>query len=715
MKFSIVIMLMATLVVAPGNPPNTMQYVNNCFCGYRDKGVDLQYQIFLKKEPQGADHVIIVDNMIELVSKYNQYVKQLRADPSGEFSTMPFIAKKKWGTVKSNELSIQVVWKYKRIRLMIGGESFYFSFYKETGTAPKYHIQFSEAKNPQTTNGEILFKRYSLSRYFGNQLEYDLCLNFVIFVNRMLTRHFMGVGKANSVKHLFSEALTTKKGCKKMTFTGTKLLPAGTTPEKVAGLVNFAVDPLKPKKDAAKKAKKRRAIGDRDRARLEIIRKEKLRELERIYGVSLPKTKSLKPLSGNKGKGTRRAPGKRVQKKGRQGLSASVPAGKKPLYLKELIENKGLEFPPVPVFKKEPVIVTPPIRNKVGTGIETFGADKDRQFRKGIDRNEFTQDEFDIDQLEAEEEDEDEFEDPDLSELPGIGTQTVEEGLNVGEEEVDPEYKEKKIRSTVLKSTIGQTNQELLKKSNIDVKKAKSVVKNIAVESESDVDIDAEIEQMIADDFLRFESVQTNKVIFSGEDGEFDDTLIKLPGVPLVFENGIATVAPRGTDEKGRKLTQSQSDALYKKQVYLFHRKQNYVKQMLFKVQEVNAQIPDPKNHFILTVYEDLSVDVYRDDKDVTLSVVKRLLKARTYRNIEINIVEVTQDDEIEIDIKIQSDETKNELVVLVNCGRIKEVPRSIIEDRITKEVAEHIQEHQLRGDILKRLYVNNQETHFII
>ena len=176
--------------VAKGETPGLDQSENipNCFCGRRTTGVNLQYRIFNQKSPTlvkyEMDKLIMNYNYIVTKVLNNKYprLKVTRFEMGKVQTRHEYLAKSDTGTMKIKfDLSNMTLNNKDRARIEAENE-FIFSFVQILGQDRGFQIHF-KGVHPS------LFKRYKLSHYFGNQFEFDLCSNFVIFINKILLKN----------------------------------------------------------------------------------------------------------------------------------------------------------------------------------------------------------------------------------------------------------------------------------------------------------------------------------------------------------------------------------------------------------------------------------------------------------------------------------------------------------------------------------------------
>ena len=237
---------------------NRVSGLKNCFCDYRETGVSIQYKLFTAKEPHGSDYQAFKHRMKELILKFNQYVDALKAEKPEEYVHMPHITTRSWGILNPRSIpgNTQNFWQYKQLRAELGGKGFYFTYYRQDDYARKYQIQFSEDRNPLRYGPDLLVKRYSLSHFHGNQLEFDLCLNFVIFMNKMIRKHFLGQRTERKVSHVFSDAIKNEQTgkCKRIKTNVDSFEDISVSSESMVALLAYAKDPKKTRKTKGRKA-----------------------------------------------------------------------------------------------------------------------------------------------------------------------------------------------------------------------------------------------------------------------------------------------------------------------------------------------------------------------------------------------------------------------------------------------------------------------------
>lgn len=237
---------------------NRVSGIKNCFCDYRETGVSLQYKLFTAKEPHGSDYQAFKHRMKELILKFNQYVGALKAENPVEYAHMPLITSRSWGILNPRSIpgNTQNFWQFKQLRADLGGKGFYFTYFRQDDYARKYQIQFSENRNPLRYGPDLLVKRYSLSHFYGNQLEFDLCLNFVIFMNKMIRKHFLGEITEQKVSHVFSDAIKYEESekCKPIKTNIDDFEDISVTRESMVALLAYAKDPKKIRRTKGRKA-----------------------------------------------------------------------------------------------------------------------------------------------------------------------------------------------------------------------------------------------------------------------------------------------------------------------------------------------------------------------------------------------------------------------------------------------------------------------------
>lgn len=855
----------------------------NCFCSVRDSGVSLQYKIFRQVEPLGLDSYTLKERMSRLVSKYNSYVNSLKGEKNSLHSWMPNIIQKSWGVIKKDKLpfGIQTHSQYKQMTMKLGGRNFYFTFYRDEDSKRKFKIQFSSSRNPKRISKNLVVKRYSLSRFKGNQFEYDLCSNFVIFVNKMMRKFFIRANKMESSTQVFSQALVEKDNCKTIKHIYLEVFPIGTKLETIVALTQLVkpskedktteahVKPCSKSKSKSKSSSLNSSYsswkGDKPSiskipinqlklnqiqptidyqkdkelkpvpASMEKIQKRSKsiknmdRMVDKVFGFKANLDKSMNPVSKNESPKEYFIEKKKLDPNNSNfALKNQIEMAKPPLPKRKIkvIDNNFLQFVPELRPNRQSRMAQPlesrgksvgvtnqnlnkgfgPIKadhqiqinnkkeetndennelslilsidknaqdsdgNLISKDIDKIDQEfqeyldfeennkrieveeQDKQIINNKDDNEDQEEEEEIDQYESEEEinlrrvvDRVVYSQSNFDE--SMEDEFHEENYDQEEEEIEnskiieemltnkPNYnllRESLMKSNTVSKSDETTNDIVslkikkaslilenavsIVKSKIDVKDSKLIAENIETSIELP-SIDDEIKAMYEDHFLRVWDTSSDYIIYTSKNDQFDETKIKIPKIILNFSEGKAFVVKQYMNSNGDKLSDSEVEESYDRDLHLFYRKYQFMNLLLFRIHRVNEMIEDESQKFILNVYQDLSVEIKQKEKDVTFSIAKSMLKKQSYRNIIINFTEVSVDDEIKIEIKIDSDQFNKEIQVLVLCERIAEIPSEVLEGRVKEEVESHIRAYGLDSDLVKKLYINNipKDSNFLL
>lgn len=89
----------------------------------------------------------------------------------------------------------RVIKNQYRIELRSGqrAQIIYVAFTEKSSYTNNFILELSEVPNDNfdgSKKGNRLYKRYTFSRFFGAQMDFDLCINFQIFLNKILKKHF---------------------------------------------------------------------------------------------------------------------------------------------------------------------------------------------------------------------------------------------------------------------------------------------------------------------------------------------------------------------------------------------------------------------------------------------------------------------------------------------------------------------------------------------
>lgn len=726
-KISLLFLLMAY---------STSRTISNCFCATRQSGVSLQYKIFEEKQPEGPKLAVVKDEMVELIAKYNQYVSQLNKQ-SPELPRLPKMTAKHW----SNEYlpvhsmtDAGAVMKNEQLTVQIGGVQWFFTYYLQNASARSFQLKFTDTQDSRAA-GDALVKRYTLSHYFGNQFEHDLCRNFVIYTNKLIQKHFTPHRIYTSVYPSFSSRLLdSHSNCKSLTFVSVKAIPPTLKSAKdIAGLVIFGKDPNRPKPVAkAKKFKVRR------RNTMVVIPKNSpyfnVPYIRGDYKLKRPKKKiAKKPKFDHIKGGNTKKPtfkdilidDKRIHAKGKDNEIKSLvyPKGKdfdiekngpkiknkdsegQPLTYPSMkdwvIESKndkyfGLEFP----SKKDRII-----KNKDGIfeDLDTPPSVRDWQYSKGesfddsklsvrtqknLDDEETEEYESGLNQYDEDEEDFDEEEDDD------------EEFDD--DKDHNPDQREKEPITKPTAKTLKEKNIKNLEQSGINVVQAKEAAKNIISSEAVGCDTEVDSELMKKDGLINQEAKHGSKtVLFRVQQSEpINLNECKLLGKELNFQKGIEEVM-KWSQKSQRQLTEKEAKVIFQWELERFHRLKSFVEELYRLVSLSNSKIEIFDDRIELVIYDDLSITVNYKGEDQTRNFVQsaQSKKKICYNKNVIMVVEKVKEKDIVVEIDILSEDNgKAKFDALVYGSRIDQVDPELIDIELDKYIEMHKQYYNLNG-----------------
>lgn len=195
----------------------------NCFCSSRSSGVSLQHQIF---ETKG--YKVVNDIVLKVMKRY----AVARAEMELAGKKMPDLKITKWKTLpadKAKYFDKQVGFIPNKFEVEIthdGNHAFFGRYWLNHGVVKNVNLNFYQVVESKIngvsqgkTRENTIYKR-SLSHFYGNQLEYDICSAFVI----ALEKYFTALPQNNfSIVDAFLE--DDKKTCRSITYIEYEMLP----------------------------------------------------------------------------------------------------------------------------------------------------------------------------------------------------------------------------------------------------------------------------------------------------------------------------------------------------------------------------------------------------------------------------------------------------------------------------------------------------------